>query len=129
MLSVTGPLVETEWLATKLEDPTLRIFDCTVGWNPKQSPVSAPAHFVSGREDWRKGHIRNSGFVDLLEELTGEDHTRFVFPVPPPERFDAIVPCGLEDVEMVSMASVLARPVSFDAVADRVALEMRKAFP
>jgi lipoate-protein ligase B len=43
-------------------------------------------------------------------------------------RFGAIVPCGLAGVEMVSMAGVLGHAVDFAAVAERVALELRKAF-
>ena len=43
-------------------------------------------------------------------------------------RFGAIVPCGLAGVEMVSMASALGRPVDFEAVADRVELELAKVF-
>jgi len=43
-------------------------------------------------------------------------------------RFGAIVPCGLAGVEMVSMASVLGRPVDFAAVAARVEHHLRKAF-
>lgn len=43
-------------------------------------------------------------------------------------RFGAIVPCGLAGVEMVSMASVLGRPVELEAVAARVAVELAKAF-
>ena len=43
-------------------------------------------------------------------------------------RFRAIVPCGLAGVEMVSMASVLGRPVALEDVADRVELELAKAF-
>jgi lipoate-protein ligase B len=43
-------------------------------------------------------------------------------------RFAAIVPCGLAGVEMVSMASALGRPVDFEAVADRIELELQKVF-
>ena len=43
-------------------------------------------------------------------------------------RFGAIVPCGLAGVEMVSMQSALGRPVDFEAVADRVELELAKVF-
>jgi len=43
-------------------------------------------------------------------------------------RFAAIVPCGLAGVEMVSMKSVLGRPVALEEVADRVELELAKAF-
>jgi lipoate-protein ligase B len=44
-------------------------------------------------------------------------------------RFDAIVPCGLANVRMVSMASVLGREVSFADVVRRVERELRSAFP
>jgi lipoate-protein ligase B len=43
-------------------------------------------------------------------------------------RFGAIVPCGLVDVEMVSMASVLGRPIDLETVADRIELELVKVF-
>jgi lipoyl(octanoyl) transferase len=43
-------------------------------------------------------------------------------------RFGAIVPCGLEGVEMVSMASVLGRPVDFESVTTAVERGLRKVF-
>ena len=43
-------------------------------------------------------------------------------------RFRAIVPCGLPDVEMVSVSSVLGREVEFESVADSVERELRKVF-
>ncbi len=43
-------------------------------------------------------------------------------------RFDAIVPCGLDGVEMVSMASVLGRDVPPGPVEDRIVAEFGKAF-
>ena len=45
------------------------------------------------------------------------------------ERFRVIVPCGLSGVEMTSMSRELARPVALDAVSERVALHLDKAFP
>src|SRR5262245_42062079 len=44
-------------------------------------------------------------------------------------RFGAIVPCGLAGVELVSMASVVGRPVGPREAADRVALGLAKVFP
>ena len=44
-------------------------------------------------------------------------------------RFDAITPCGLEGVQMVSMEQVAERPIALDHVADRVAVHLSKAFP
>ena len=43
-------------------------------------------------------------------------------------RFGAIVPCGLAGVEMVSMASVLGRPVDFARVTAAVERELSKVF-
>ena len=43
-------------------------------------------------------------------------------------RFGAIVPCGLAGVEMVSMASVLGRPVAVTAVEASVEDRLRKVF-
>ena len=43
-------------------------------------------------------------------------------------RFGAIVPCGLAGVEMVSMASVLGRPVDFELVTEAVERGLRKVF-
>jgi lipoate-protein ligase B len=43
-------------------------------------------------------------------------------------RFDAIVPCGLSSVKMVSVSSVLGKPVDFAAVIARVEDALRKAF-
>ena len=43
-------------------------------------------------------------------------------------RFAAIVPCGLNGVEMVSMQSALARPVAMGEVEGRAAAHLRKAF-
>lgn len=44
------------------------------------------------------------------------------------DRFAAIVPCGLEGIQMVSMQSVLGRPVALDEVEERAAEQLRKAF-
>ena len=43
-------------------------------------------------------------------------------------RFGAIVPCGLADVEMVSVASVLGAPVDRARIEAQVEHELRKAF-
>jgi lipoate-protein ligase B len=43
-------------------------------------------------------------------------------------RFDAIVPCGLQGVEMTSMARVLESEVDPVAVEDRVEAVFRKVF-
>ena len=44
------------------------------------------------------------------------------------KRFEAIRPCGLPDVEMVSVESVLGRPVELDIAIERVEFHLRQAF-
>ena len=91
MVTLPGPLVETDWLDTNLAEPDLRVFDCTVFRDPAQDPDEHPMRFVSGKGAWRRGHIPGAGFIDLVEELTVKGETRFMFPVPPPQRFAEIV--------------------------------------
>lgn len=71
-------LVETAWLEAHLNDPDLRILDCTVLF-------SADAHGVrvgSGRDAWTHGHIPGSGFADLLQDLSGRN-SPLPFMMPP----------------------------------------------
>jgi lipoate-protein ligase B len=44
-------------------------------------------------------------------------------------RFDVIVPCGLEGIQMTSMQGVLGQSVSLYSVGERVEAQFRKAFP
>jgi thiosulfate/3-mercaptopyruvate sulfurtransferase len=63
-------LVETEWLAANLGAPDLRVFDCTVYLHPDPPRIY---RVESGRADYDKGHIPNSGFLDLVKELSRAD--------------------------------------------------------
>src|SRR5689334_10835547 len=62
-------IVGTEWLATHLRDPTLRIFDCTT-YLLYETGTGRPYRVESGRSDYDAGHIPNSGFLDLQGELS-----------------------------------------------------------
>lgn len=70
-------LVETAWLEAHLNDPDLRILDCTL-------------LFYSGGESgqgaWKEGHIPGSIFVDLSDELSDQD-SDLPFMVPPASQF------------------------------------------
>jgi thiosulfate/3-mercaptopyruvate sulfurtransferase len=73
-------LVETEWLAQHLDDPRVRVLECTVYLLPD---ASLPGGFrvESGRSKWAEGHIPGAGFVDLPEELSDRTSTlRFMMP-------------------------------------------------
>lgn len=78
-------LVDTADLARQLEDPTLRILDCTVHLRPTEDGGVRPE---SGREDWARGHIPGSGHADLPGELSDRD-TALPVMMPPAEQFAA----------------------------------------
>ena len=61
-------LVETDWLADHLDDPDLRIVDCTQYLPNYGEKVEITT--VSGRENYAKGHVPGAAYVDLLGELT-----------------------------------------------------------
>ncbi len=81
-------LVETDWLEKHLDDSELRILDCTV-YLPNYFDESAGTKIkvVPGREDYEKGHIPGSAYVDLVGELTDRENKRFMFPMPPAGQF------------------------------------------
>lgn len=80
-LDLPDALVDTAWLAERLDDPRLRVLDCTVFLGRPQ--------LESGRAAWEEGHIPGSGFADLIHDLSDPANTRYAFPFPPAEQFAA----------------------------------------
>ena len=89
-----GYLVETAWLAANLDNPNLRILDCTVemhrgpngGWQP-----------MSGRAAYDTAQISNTLFVDLLVDLKDRD-SDLNHMLPPPRQFaDAMGTLGIDN--------------------------------
>jgi len=79
-------LVETDWMAQHLEDPAVRLLECTVYLQPTDGPF--PFRVESGRAKWAEGHIPSAGFIDLQEELS--DRTSPLrFMLPPAAQFAA----------------------------------------
>jgi thiosulfate/3-mercaptopyruvate sulfurtransferase len=89
-----GALVETDWLAGHLDDPGVRVLECTVVLHP-QEPHGFRAE--SGRATWAAGHIPGSGFADLTGDLA--DRTSPLrFMLPPTSQFaDAMSNLGVGD--------------------------------
>lgn len=81
-------LVQTGWLASHLDEPKLRIFDCTVHLRPAQAGARAPYQVVSGREDYEAAHIPGAGFLDLQGELS-DNTVKLRFMLPRAEDFAA----------------------------------------
>jgi thiosulfate/3-mercaptopyruvate sulfurtransferase len=93
----TRLLTETDALERRLEDPALRIFDCTVLLEVGPQGLS----IRSGRDDWTSGHIPGSDFLDLLTELS-HPSSRFNFMLPPAEEFaEAMSAHGVDDSTQV----------------------------
>jgi thiosulfate/3-mercaptopyruvate sulfurtransferase len=88
-------LVETDWLAKHLEDPGVRVLECTVYLHPADVPGGFRVE--SGRAKWAEGHIPSAGFVDLQEELSDRS-SKLRFMMPPAAQFaDAMGRAGIGD--------------------------------
>ena len=55
-------LVESDWLAAHLDDPRLRIFDCTTHLRPDPATVY---RVEPGRAGYEEAHIPGAGFIDI----------------------------------------------------------------
>jgi thiosulfate/3-mercaptopyruvate sulfurtransferase len=81
-------LVETEWLAAHLDDPELRIVDCTQYLPGYTYNVAITT--VGGRENYAQGHIPGAAYVDLLGELSDRNRQGNYAPMPPAAQFAAV---------------------------------------
>ena len=79
-------LVETDWLESNLENPNIRIFDCTVWLKPHPKKIYT---IVSGKKDYDEGHIPNSDFLNL-EDLSLKN-TPYPFMMPDIKTFDKVM--------------------------------------
>jgi thiosulfate/3-mercaptopyruvate sulfurtransferase len=75
-------LVETAWLEAHLNDPDLRILDCTVLFSTDPHGFQV----ANGREAWTHGHIPGSGFADLMQDLS-DRNSPLPFMMPPATQF------------------------------------------
>ena len=80
-------LVETDWLADHLDDPNIRVFDCTTHLVPGSDHT---LRAESALADYRAGHIPGAGYLDLQAELSAPAGT-FRFTTPRAEDFAAAV--------------------------------------
>ncbi|MCS7001764.1 MAG: sulfurtransferase [Dehalococcoidia bacterium] len=78
-------LVETDWLAAHLSDPTIRIVDSSVVF--LQSP-DGPPRSLSGRPDYDAGHIPGAVFADMTRDFSDRANP-LPFMMPTAEQFGA----------------------------------------
>jgi len=83
----SGLLVDTGWLQAHLDDPDVRILDCTTYMTPQ--PVG-PSRIESGRPDWMKAHIPGAQHVDMVEDLS-DPMGRFPYTLPSESQIEALM--------------------------------------
>lgn len=78
-MSLADPryLVETDWLEAHLDDPHIRILDCTTYLRASDDGYN----MESGLAAWRKAHIPGSLFADLSSDLSDQGN-RLQFMIP-----------------------------------------------
>lgn len=80
-----GPLVSTEWLAAHLDEPGLRILECTVHLH---ALPGGDMRAESGLPEFERGHIPGAVFADLIGDLS-DPASALRFTLPSAERFAA----------------------------------------
>jgi thiosulfate/3-mercaptopyruvate sulfurtransferase len=63
----TELLVDPAWLESRLGDPAVRVFDCTLTRVPQPSGASI---WKSGREAWEAEHIPGAFYLQMVEDLS-----------------------------------------------------------
>ncbi len=80
-------LVDPDWLAARLGDPSVRVIDCSVGLVPQ--PVGASL-VTSGRDAWREGHVPGAAYLHMTEDLSAP-REGLPYNLPPAERMTALL--------------------------------------
>jgi thiosulfate/3-mercaptopyruvate sulfurtransferase len=74
-------IVSCEWLNENLNNPDIRIYDCTTYLHYRDEDPSLPYIVESGKEKYDTGHIPNSSFLDLQLQLSDQESLyRFTLP-------------------------------------------------
>lgn len=82
-----SPLVSTQWLAERLDDPRVRIVDIRGHVLPASDP---PPHYFNHHEDYLQAHIPGAAFIDWVHEITDPADPRHAR-IASPERFQAVM--------------------------------------
>ena len=74
-------IVSCDWLNNNLNNPKIRIFDCTTYLHYRDNDPTLPYIVESGREKYENIHITNSNFMDLHLDLSDQSSPyRFTLP-------------------------------------------------
>ena len=85
--TVTPLLVDPQWLHDRLDDPSLRILDCTTYMFPQ--PVG-PSRIESGRPDFERGHVPGAQYVNMATDMS-EPGGAFPYTLPSPQRIEEVL--------------------------------------
>jgi thiosulfate/3-mercaptopyruvate sulfurtransferase len=80
-------LVDPAWVEARLDDPSVRIIDCTVTLVPQ--PVG-PSRVESGRAGWEAGHIPGAAYLHMTEDLSAPQGD-MPYNLPSPEHMTALL--------------------------------------
>ncbi|MCO6416587.1 sulfurtransferase [Siccirubricoccus sp. KC 17139] len=89
-------IVDTAWLAANLQDPALRVFDCTT-YLRYETGTGRPYRVESGHADYLTGHIPGSAFLDLQGELSDSSAPTNFMMLPPEELASRFAAKGIGD--------------------------------
>jgi len=85
-------LIEADWLLRHLDNPTLRVLECSVTFKDAEDGTIS---FHSGRNEWERGHIPGSAFADLIDDFS-DPKSPLDFTLPSESRFaDAMGALGV----------------------------------
>ncbi len=102
-------LVSGDWLEEHLDDPNLRIFDCTTHLVFDEGS-GKPYRVVSGRSDHESDHIPGSGYLDLQGDFSRRD-SPYSFTLPSAEQAaEAFGRHGIGDETQVVLYSRTTMP-------------------
>src|SRR5918999_3048841 len=87
MLDERDPLVTTDWLEERLDDPDIRVVDIR-GYVKKEDLGNGRqrAEYLAAREEYDEAHLPGAVYVDWTRDITDPDDPVSV-QVAPPERF------------------------------------------
>lgn len=92
-ISNTQYIVKTDWLEDHLDDPNIRILDCTTFVRASKDGY----HMESGLQEWKKAHIPGSVFADLSNDLSNKN-SPIQFMIPSASSFtQAMSHLGVQD--------------------------------
>lgn len=80
-------LVKPAWLAARLNDPQVRIFDCSLNRIPQ---TVGPSLWESCRDTWRAEHIPGASYIHMVEDLIDPD-APVPFTLPKPDTVAALL--------------------------------------